>query len=350
MTSHSPNPQESINLSILLDAALYVTNDVIRTILFDIRDDPEVMLGKVKIGRKQALRIDANAEDYFRRQLHKTERGRFAQIIVHGEERLNDDRDLNLTGQPGIYALVDMVDGTDLLERGLYNWCSAIVFFCPCAPEGERILAAFVGIPSGESGSEIYYATATEDGAYVKPPGRGQSIPVSGPSSVTKLQDASVCFYGQKAASLQSILEHRLLNHVVQLDKEQKRKQQEKKALGKEPGPDEEDIAFRIYTLAGIPMMVKLADHRTKAARNIDVVFDVRGQQPHDVVAGAFIAKKGGAVLKDLNGKIIEYADLEKRLLKPKDKNSALTYVLASTEELCNETVELVRREANRMT
>ena len=44
-----------------------------------------------------------------------------------------------------ITTSIDAVDGTDLVYRGFYNWCTAIFFYIP----NERIIASFVGIPSG---------------------------------------------------------------------------------------------------------------------------------------------------------------------------------------------------------
>ncbi|TDA25606.1 MAG: hypothetical protein DSO00_08510, partial [Archaeoglobi archaeon] len=56
-----------------------------------------------------------------------------------------------------------------------------------------------------------------------------------------------------------------------------------------------EEIGFRIYNLAGNPVMVKLVDHRIKDARGIDAVIEIKGQKPHDMAPGAYIALKGGA-------------------------------------------------------
>ena len=90
----------------------------------------------------------------------------------------------------------------------------------------------------------------------------------------------------------------------------------------------------RIYNLAGMPMMMKMFDSGD-GLRRIDAVFDVCGQQPHDMVAGAYIAAKGGATLFDLHGKPI---NIEQSLLRPAKER--VRYVLAATrplaEELCS--------------
>ena len=213
-----------------------------------------------------------------------------------------------------------MMDGTDLAERGLDNFCSAVTIFDPTAMSGQRILAAFVCLPSGV----VYYAGRETDTAYVHVRNRPVRK-VSGPSSVTEIRNASICFYGQKAGKLQKLVSTgSLLAEMAKLEAQQK-------------------TGLRIYTLAGIPMMVRLADHVAKDARGIDAVFEISGQKPHDVVAGVYIAKKSGACLKDLSGNELDYVQLEEALLKP--SMSSLRYVLASTEELCDEIITLLKKQ-----
>jgi hypothetical protein len=107
---------------------------------------------------KEALRLDIDAEDSFTRNLNKEyEEGVFQDILVYGEESIDENTDFS--GETRVIALVDMIDGTDLLERNLSNWCSAAIFFCPSAEEGKQILASCVGFPSGR----IYYAHANSD-------------------------------------------------------------------------------------------------------------------------------------------------------------------------------------------
>jgi len=94
-----------------------------------------------------------------------------------------------------------------------------------------------------------------------------------------------------------------------------------------------EKLGFRIYNFGGNPMMVKIPD------RSVDVVFDVFGQEPHDVVPGAYIATQAGAVLTDLDGKTI---DLGEVLLKPREK---IRYVLAATDSLAAQLRSLLRKK-----
>jgi hypothetical protein len=143
--------------------------------------------------------------------------------------------------------------------------------------------------------------------------GRGKAPAlVNGPTAITAIEQASVCFYGQKPPNLIDTAS---------------------RALCSSTGP----APFRIYTLAGIPMMMKLIDHRVQidGVRGIDAVFDVKGQKPHDVVPGAFIAIKGGATMTDLSGVPINEVTLEQSLKKPASEDSELRYVLAATDKLC---------------
>jgi len=277
--------------------------------------------------KKEALRVDEDAEFnfiyYLTGGVNTGLSDLFKDINVAGEESIIE-RD-NFTGREGVYALADMIDGTDLLERNLSNWCSAVVFFCPRRKEGNRIVAACVGVPSGK----IYFAHEDRPGAFFKLPDE-QTRPVGGRSTIKKLNQASLCFYGQKVSRLKQISDLPLLDH-----------------LATQPKPKNKHVKKnRIYTLAGIPMMMKLIDRQDSDAANIDVVFDCFGQMPHDVVAGAYIARKQGATIINLDTqKEMTNAELERGLLRPGHEESKLRYVIASTRSLANELVPLLRRE-----
>ena len=279
--------------------------------------DPDGAFETILIGdrQKKALKIDADAEYTFEKSIKRYDSEKFANIIkVYGEEKLRDDF-LNLEGEEKIVALADMIDGTDLLERRLSNWCSAVTFFYPNAPNGKKILASFVALPSGK----VYYATAKDETVKVKYINRiqGEVKNISGVSKVKKLQEASICFYGQKAKNFTETAKHIIFNHSTN---------------GNLSGN------FRLYTLAGIPMMMNLIDHEIKTARNIDAVFDISGQKPHDVVPGAFLALKAEATIKNLiTGENMKLEDLEQSLLRPSASDSKLKYIIASTPELAEE-------------
>jgi len=143
-------------------------------------------------------------------------------------------------------------------------------------------------------------------------------------NSYKNLKEASICFYGQKITNFRSLVQSKLLDYISSVNEKQVKK-------------TNEEIGFRIYNLAGNPVMVKLVDHRIKDARGIDAVIEIKGQKPHDMAPGAYIALKGGAVLKRLDGSKITLEDLENALLKPASQK--LSYVLASTEELADEII-----------
>lgn len=317
---------------------LYVTRLVVRQVLADVARDPENYLSSADIGRrhKKALRLDVNAEDTFERELRGYRDGQFAKVAFYGEERLSD-ASLDLSGMRGIVVLVDAVDGTDLVERGLSNWCSASVFFSPGSPRGQRILASFVGLPSGE----VYYATADGEIAYVKR-GNQEPIEVNHPSTNVNIEDASICFYGQKITNLLSVVRTPLLRNLLVM-------QERRAKTVEQEGRPREELATRIYDLAGIPMMMRLIDHQADEAHCIDVVFEIKGQRPHDVVAGAFIARRAGASFKSLNGDDISDSDLEEKLLRPAADNNKMTYVLASNETLCLKMIQQLSDEVYEM-
>ncbi len=270
----------------------------------NIYKKPEFYLKKIKTkSGKEALRIDVFAENKFRKFVTKD----MPDVYIFGEE--SEVSNLNLVNENRLCALVDMVDGTDLLERRLYNWCSSAVFFDPRLPaDEEKIIAAFIGVPP----KDVYFATKGKDGAFVL--GSDGVREVAGCSLVTSLNDASICFYGQKGKRLVSESYQKLFQHIKNLEK------------------------LRIYTLAGMPMIVKLIDKIVKNASGIDAVFDFVGQNPHDVVPGAYLAMKAGATVRNLNdNEEMTFKALEKILMTPFNKEVKMKYITASTPELAKE-------------
>ncbi|MFN7139409.1 MAG: hypothetical protein ACK4UN_08730 [Limisphaerales bacterium] len=320
-----------LDMENLCSMGISVTQMVVRNIMEQVAEDAETALEAVYVGKhkKKALCVDVSAEfdarRTFRRQMGRMQRGDFKKIEFFGEESLRDVS-LDLSDSKKVCILADAVDGTDLLERGLWNWCSAFVFFHPSKTPGERILAAFVGLPTGE----VYHARCDNEHAWVTRGSASSTKPVrvEGPSDVKAVHQASVCFYGQKAGNMRTTLETGVLGGLEQSISDKKIKADE--------------VTLRLYDLAGIPMMMKLIDHRAKTACGIDVVFDVAGQKPHDVIPGAFIAKKAGVAFKNLKGEDISDTDLETLLLKPAAVENELKYVLAATEELANSMIKLL--------
>jgi len=267
-----------------------------------VKYDPESAFELALLGsrHKPILAIDLHAERACQNRLYRRFSGK---LEVIGEEKLRDPN-LDLSRESRLIALIDMVDGTDLLKRGLSNWCSALIFY---RPKKKEIEAAFVGLPT----EGIYYATKKSP-ALFQPNGRKKPRRLKGPSSVSRWEDASVCFYGQKAKNFLSCAGNQ------KLIKDLKEIRKKEKESGKE-------TIFRIYNFGGNPMMVKLADGF------VDAVFDFEGQAPHDVAPGAYIAQKAGAIFRDLKGQPISLPNV---LLKPAADDSRLRYILSSTTGL----------------
>jgi fructose-1,6-bisphosphatase/inositol monophosphatase family enzyme len=350
---------QNIDVTDLCNAGIWAARAAMGEIFNYIESYPEEAFETERVGvrQKKALAVDRSAERIFKGTLNRYSQKRFSAVEVYGEETLAEP-DLDLyersKDENSIFALVDMVDGTDLLERRLSNWCSAGILFRPKAKEGERIIAAFVGLPT----KEIYYAKLGEDKVYVQSPDRKTFREVAGPSPTSKLENASVCFYGQKGINLlsvftkpndESVSRESLIEYVGRLQAERKKRREEKQLKGEPLLTEDEDLAFRIYNLAGIPMMVKLTDHQVKNAKNIDVVFDVKGQNPHDVIPGVYLAKKAGAIVrqfiveenkereKRVKVEDLTYETMEASLIRPASPASKLKYLVASTKELADQ-------------
>lgn len=180
-------------------------------------------------------------------------------FVITGEEN-RGYADFEVRGSEGIVALLDMVDGTDLFARDLGNWCSAILFY---RAADLAVLAAVVGDAFGR----IYFATAYERHASILRKGSKDAEPIV-PAVTEELEEAYVCFYGQKAARLSEAVERAAF--LAQ--------------------------AKRVYNLGGTPMLVEVADG------SMDGVFELSGQAGHDFVAGAFICAKAGATVTTLDG------------------------------------------------
>jgi len=200
------------------------------------------------------------------------------------------------------------------------NWCSALVFF---DPQEKRILASVVGLPSGAfycAGHEIAPCVVKVTSRAHEAP-RDQlddEIPIH-PNNRRKLKGAAVCFYGQKAQNLLSILQKecglpKYLREISLL-------------------PRNRRPPCRFYNLGGNPMICKVADGS----------MDAVGQKPHDAVPGAFIARCAGAVVKDLDNNPLP---LEEALLTP--NVGELRYIIAANEGLYRELREQVLKRPKR--
>ena len=259
------------------------------------------------------LKIDQIAEELFCEMIQIWGKNQGLNIKPIGEETINEDP--NYQDYDGIVVLGDLVDGTDLLVRGLSNWCSACTFYYPPIP---KILAAFVA----DSNGEVYFALDNSTSQKFDPRDNSRRK-LNGPSRVTKLEEATICFYGQKLSNLKSIFNTQLVQEVAKFPN------------------------VRIYNLAGNPLMVRLVDNPSPNEKKgwYDIIFDTEGQPLHDVAPGAYIAIKSDAIMCDLEGRIIDEGYLASTLLRPASEK--IRYVLSATPEL-NEQFRALLREAKR--
>ena len=246
-------------------------------------------------------------------------------LKVQGEET-PEVRRLDLAREKGPVVIVDMIDGTDLFTRELGNWCSAMVVL---HPPTEEILGALVGLPLGdqfklyvaarsyEGGKLLTYDIAvTPDGArhYLlsEDPKRAglELVPQDYfPAPGRPLDRASISFYGQKRSRLIHLRDETRFPWHQSLGSSEK---------------------LRIYTLAGNPMLAKLAEGR------ISGVFEAKGQRPYDCIPGLFIAKKAGAAIARPDRSPL---DLGRALREGKD----VTYVAGCNDRLLRDLARLVR-------
>lgn len=296
--------QQNDIVSLITKAALATLEKVHRMIRDSARFDSTAAFETVRIGKREkfALVVDIVAERLAALELSR----RLAKLepVILGEESLRDEG-LDLSNETHLVALLDMVDGTDLFERGLGNWCSAAAFFLPAE---RQILGAFVAVPEGD----IYFWTVNTPVPQKFNIKTRSTQAVCGPSRIRAISEASIAFYGQRIVNFSACagqLAHALNRKVIA-----------------------EDPATRIYDLAGIPMMMKVVDRG--GHKRIDAVLEMLGQNPHDVIPGAVIAQRAGATVLGLDGTPL---DLASALLHPADRSQRLRYVLAATPELAAE-------------
>ena len=229
----------------------------------------------------------------------------FPSVLILGEEVKRYPKNLAAVAKD-LVAIVDPVDGTDLLARGFSNWCCSLVMF---SPKERRIRAAVVAHSDGD----LYWAT--EDGAFKsRRDGTGfvrSKLAVQRPHGFS-LAQASVCFYGQKPERIVSTANALRFEAMQQPS-------------------DPNSAKFRIYNLGGNPMMVKIPDG------DVDIVFELKGQEVHDVLPGAFIALHAGAVIRGVDKSEIE---LNRAALFPRER---MRYVLAATSRLQEEFSSLIK-------
>lgn len=355
---------------VLVDIARQAVQTSQQKIRHQIFLNPDLAFAPAKLtSGKSLIAADSIAQNAARDVIEATCKDFKIPIQVYGEES-DVPSDLDLSEKETVVALVDMLDGTDLMIRGLGNWCSAILFYAPpalCKNLSDKtthssgmILASMVGIPDGT----LYYAFYNTNEALrylpeeydptihdqVKKPGLGNIQVIYSARRVTSvsvrkigaskngkaknrsdteskeckvsLQDASICFYGQKPSRLIQMADSYRFSDLIA-------KSRCLKTLTKS--------AARLYTLAGNPMMMRMLDGHQR----IDAVFDILGQFPHDMAPGAYIATKAGAALSDLDGNAI---DLAKSLQTPFKKDCKVKYILSTNESLHSELIKALKK------
>ena len=222
-------------------------------------------------------------------------------------------------------AILDMIDGSDLLERRLGNWCSALVLFDPRHPkilfslvqDSEGVIygadenLTFLIAPETRAGDELPSLNVERREVLRTPPKVGEK------RNKQQTAQIAVCFYNQKVGHFRSRTPFGLADWLQTLV------------------PQEQE-RVRIYTLAGNPMMAKMAN-----GENIHVVFEHIGQYAHDAVPGAYIALRAGAHMYDFDCNEITEEILARKLLTPSSK---LQYVIASTRELAIEIAAALKK------
>ena len=314
------NPKIPAKDHLIVNSAVRAIFAVQDWLITEVRKDPKYAFSEQirKLDKKPYLTIDRQAEERTKEFLEYAFGGS-RNILVIGEERL-DESNLDLSKEKRIVALLDMIDGTDLFTRHLSNWCSAIVFY-----QKGKILGSFVGLPH----QGVFFATCNTSTSFrfLPLPSTTQPslldgpkyLPVEVPSADVTLGNASICYYGQKIENFLSISQNEaLISKFKQLSV---------------ADPD-----TRIYNFAGNPMMIRLLD--LPDTKPVNAVIDLHGQWPHDVVPGAFIAQKAGAIITDLSGNSL---DFNKSLLQPANKACKLKYILASSKKLHAELLEILK-------
>jgi fructose-1,6-bisphosphatase/inositol monophosphatase family enzyme len=272
--------------------------------------------------RKSGLRIDLFAEDLFRKEIAK----RYGRnVSVLGEESLTWAESL---AENPIVVLLDVLDGSDLLELEIGEYCTAATAFNASDPGLVTILGSVVRLANGR----VYAACDEWPDVFVAqdsgPTSRKLAWrPVSGPSQVRRLKESTVSVYAQKPEWFCPLTySKRFIARV--------------KEFANDP-----DSEFRIHTLGGNPIMAMLSDRQGHHGRGFDAVFEVHGQPPHDVVPGVYIAKRAGARFYEFGrgGQETTISELAEHLLEP--QKYALRYVLAGTEALGRELLGLLDEE-----
>jgi len=296
--------------------------DIVRRAYNNEMESEEVPPGEHKDINNITRKIDKITQSAAVEAIHQFQETSKQEILVLGEE-IGKYPD-TLENENRLVAFVDPLDGTDLVVKGFGNWCLALLFFDPAH---RKIIASIIGHSSGE----VYYATdrgawkektiTIFDGAskwdHTKPTNLTRN-----PSQIIDIENASICFYGQKPKNFLSFAKKDKFLSLLEIF-----------GTRMTDGPDHprERLNMRLYNFGGNPMMAKLANG------DVDAVLGLSPAQVHDVIPGAYIAKQAGALFTDLQNQPI---NLVQALLKPEKR---LEYLLTASEALHKQLLPLVQ-------
>ena len=201
-----------------------------------------------------------------------------------------------------IICLLDPIDGTDLFAKKLGNWCTAVVIYTT----ENKILASFIGLPN----KTIYFSTNTMKGVAKKVVDLTDYISVNKKKSISS--GITFSWYGQKVKNFLSVIKHKKFLKFIKKAKKD----------------------FRILNISGNPIMLQMVDNEVP----VNVIVELCGQHPHDMIPGAYLATKAGAILTDLKGNKIKFEDY---LSKPQvDK---IKYILANSKAVYKKFFEIFK-------
>jgi hypothetical protein len=105
----------------LAEAGVFAIRQTLRRIIREFEDDPNTAVRQTIDAetKKRAIDVDLIADREFATQFRHYDGGRYAGVVVTGEERPGDSDSVD--GPFGTYVLLDALDGSDLAERGLAN-------------------------------------------------------------------------------------------------------------------------------------------------------------------------------------------------------------------------------------
>jgi fructose-1,6-bisphosphatase/inositol monophosphatase family enzyme len=190
-----------------------------------------------------------------------------------------EGHDIDLAGDPQLLAVIDPLDGSDLLSRG-YPLCSiavSLVDMETSSPLLSRILDVFTGLQFSASGNRAYR--------------NGRAV---GPSAVRSIAEAFIVTYAATPVRMEGFCDagaglrraRLLLNYGGPLD-----------------------IA------------------RVGAGQCDAMVEFVKGFRPRDYVPGLHIAQAAGATAAQLDGTVVPYA---------LGRDERVRFVVSATRELCD--------------